>query len=168
MFFLILIFSFGNFRISDGLSPSLLQLNFSTPLYAEALPPIRIANDIPSLDWHKTLDLISARVILNLMVGLTEFNKEGKLVRPTVSLPSLLSFTVSLPIRLDLVEAYGDKWLAPSKLAVLGPYKLAESKSQQIVLEVNDQYFGPPPRIKKFKFTTVNEGQTTLDLFYIV
>lgn len=102
------------------------------------------------------------------MVGLTEFNKEGKLVRPTVSLPSLLSFTVSLPIRLDLVEAYGDKWLAPSKLAVLGPYKLAESKSQQIVLEVNDQYFGPPPRIKKFKFTTVNEGQTTLDLFYIV
>ena len=80
MFFLILIFSFGNFRISDGLSPSLLQLNFSTPLYAEALPTIRIANDIPSLDWHKTLDLISARVILNLMVGLTEFNKEGKLV----------------------------------------------------------------------------------------
>ena len=101
-------------------------------------------------------------------VGIRALDKktiEFRLVRPTVSLPSLLSFTVSLPIRLDLVEAYGDKWLAPSKLAVLGPYKLAESKSQQIVLEVNDQYFGPPPRIKKFKFTTVNEAQTALDLF---
>lgn len=41
---------------------------------------IRIQAGVPSIDWHTTLDLASARVILNLMEGLTAFDGEGHLV----------------------------------------------------------------------------------------
>lgn len=43
-------------------------------------PVIRISAPVQSIDWHQTLDLASARVILSLMHGLTAFDADDKLV----------------------------------------------------------------------------------------
>lgn len=53
-------------------------------------PQVRIQATIPSIDWHTTMDLASARVILNVMEGLTRIDGKGS-VSPALS----KSWTVS-------------------------------------------------------------------------
>ncbi|MCC7404612.1 MAG: peptide ABC transporter substrate-binding protein [Bdellovibrionales bacterium] len=47
-------------------------------------PQVRISATIPSIDWHTTMDLASARVILNVMEGLTRIDGAGK-VSPAIA-----------------------------------------------------------------------------------
>jgi oligopeptide transport system substrate-binding protein len=218
---------------------------------------IRLAQEVMDLDWHRRMDLFSARVILNLMEGLTKIDAAGNLKpalaidwkvskdgrkyivnlrpgvvwsdgvpltaqhfvdgfrrledpatagigasywwilkgardfnsgktkdakqlgvhaitplrlefdleRPAASFPSLLAHTISLPARLDLISKYGDKWMDPGKLAVLGPYNLSARNSQKIVLTANGHYYGHKPMIQSFQFIVVNDDDTALKLF---
>lgn len=48
------------------------------------VPVVRISAPVPNIDWTTTLDLASARVILNLMEGLTAFDGNG-ILRPALA-----------------------------------------------------------------------------------
>lgn len=235
----------------------LLMASYQPCLANESGPTIRLPSDVTSFDWSKTMDLNSARVIFNIMEGLTVIDSSGKLVpavakswkvtdggkrytfdirhdvfwsdgvqltaqhfvdgiihlldpktgalgasrwwmirgakeystgkskdissigikairtfaleielnQPSAAIPGLMAHTISLPVRLDLIAKYGDKWTDPENLVVNGPYKVIEAKNHQLVLSANDKYYGVKPKIKKFRFLVVADDSTALSLF---
>ena len=53
--------------------------SFRSDAGPEKVPVLRLETDVPSIDWQATLDLMSARVIFNLMHGLTVYDAADKL-----------------------------------------------------------------------------------------
>src|SRR3990167_3929100 len=70
------------------------------------------------------------------------------------------------PIRLDVVEKFGDKWTDAKNIVTLGPFKLKEwNHDKNIILERNDTYWGEKPKIKTMVAQMVLETSTALSLF---
>jgi len=215
---------------------------------------IRIPTEVASIDWHKTLDLWSARIIFLLMRGLTEITPDGEvkpalaeswvaskdlktytfkikkgvkwsdgkeltaddfvfafkhiltpktaafaasrfyifkdakafykgekkdfgvkaidkytlkmeLERPAAFIPALMSHSISLPGRQDIIEKYGDKWTHPGNLQVVGPYVLESWQSSKYTLVPNLNFYEAKPNIEKVNFLVVPEDTTAQDLF---
>lgn len=60
-----------------GLALTIVWLPLVGVASTETGPQVRIQATIPSIDWHTTMDLASARVILNVMEGLTRIDGKG-------------------------------------------------------------------------------------------
>lgn len=90
---------------------------------------------------------------------------EFRLDEATSYLPALLAHTISLPARLDKIQAFGDKWTSPENLVVLGPYKLVTWKDELITLVANDRYHSAKSQIQKFSFRVVHDDATALRLY---
>lgn len=80
--------------------------------------------------------------------------------------PTIPTFTVTFPIRKDLIEKYGNKWTEAGNLVSVGPFTLAEWKhDSKVVLAANPKYFGGKPKLEKVNAYIVNEDTTAINMF---
>jgi len=91
---------------------------------------------------------------------------EVKLKNPVVYFPSVVTFISTFPIRLDVIEKWGDGWTEPGRIVTLGPYKLESWKHEyRLTLARNDVYYGEAPQVDKVEMFMVGEPNTALDLY---
>ena len=89
-----------------------------------------------------------------------------ELDKPIGYFPQLLTHPSTFPIRQDIVDKYGDKWTEPQNIVTLGPYKLRVwQHDKMLVLERNESYFGPKPKVKYIAAYMIVEQATALNLF---
>ncbi len=89
-----------------------------------------------------------------------------KLKKPAPYFIYMTAYGLMLPIRLDLINKYGDKWTNPGKLITNGPYKLAKWQHEyKIELERADNYFKGAAKIPRIKFFMVAEQSQAYTLF---
>jgi oligopeptide transport system substrate-binding protein len=80
--------------------------------------------------------------------------------------PTIPTFSVTFPIRKDLIAKYGNAWTQPGKLVVLGPFVLESWKhDSKVVLAANKQYWGNSPKLEKVNAFIVNEDTTAINMF---
>ena len=97
-------------------------------------------------------------------------NDNGQLVvdleKPQSYFPYLLTHHSTYPIRLDVIEKFGDQWTEPQNIQTLGAYKLKIwDHDKAIVLERNDDYYGEKAKIKHIYGYMINEYSTAFNLF---
>src|SRR5437762_7168877 len=75
------------------------------------------------------------------------------LEEPSVYLPALVTTPPFFPLRQDVVEGYGKKWVEDENIVTNGPFLLSQwQHNQRLVLKRNDQYWGPKPQIQYVLF----------------
>lgn len=91
---------------------------------------------------------------------------EVRLTAPLVYFPSITTFMVTFPTRLDLIERYGDAWTEPGRLQTLGPFALEEWRHEyRLALRANPDFYGGRPPLDRIVGYMVNEPSTALVLF---
>jgi oligopeptide transport system substrate-binding protein len=91
---------------------------------------------------------------------------EVELERPISYFPQILTHHSTLPVRLDLIARYGDRWTEPGNLQSLGPYKLVAWQHDKVIaMERNDGYWGEKAKIKYIVAHMILEQSTALNLF---
>ena len=80
--------------------------------------------------------------------------------------PHIPTFTVTYPIRKDLIAKFGNKWTDPKNLAVVGPFTLSEWKhDSKVTLAANPKYWGGRPKLDTVNAYVVNEDTTAINMF---
>lgn len=80
--------------------------------------------------------------------------------------PTIPTFTVTYPIRKDLIEKFGNKWTNPGNMAVVGPFTLADWKhDSKLTLAANPSYYGGKPALETINAYIVNEDTTAINMF---
>lgn len=97
-------------------------------------------------------------------------NEQGQLVvqleKPQSYFPLLLTHHSTYPIRMDIVEKFGDRWTEPENIQTLGAYKLKIwDHDKALVLERNDNYYGEKAKTKYVYGYMINEYSTAINLF---
>jgi oligopeptide transport system substrate-binding protein len=70
----------------------------------------------------------------------------------------LASTWTLMPLRRDVIEAYGDAWTEPAHIVTNGPFLLKEWRHDtRIVLERNEAYWGTKPTIQRATFRAFPE-----------
>lgn len=97
-------------------------------------------------------------------------NGKGQLVvhleRPKSYFPYLMTHNSTYPIRIDIVNKYGDKWTNPENIVTLGAYNLNKWEHDKlIVFKQNPHYHGTPAFIPNVVAYMVAEMSTAINLF---
>lgn len=80
--------------------------------------------------------------------------------------PNIPCFTVTYPVRKDLIEKYGIKWTDPGKMQTVGPFTLTDWKhDSKVVLSANPKYYGGKPRLETVTGYIINEDTTAINMF---
>ncbi|MEZ4872011.1 MAG: peptide ABC transporter substrate-binding protein [Bdellovibrionales bacterium] len=88
------------------------------------------------------------------------------LEKPMSFFPQLLTHVPTFPVRLDVIEKYGDTWTEAKNIVTLGPYKLKVwDHDKAIVLEQNKTYFGSPAKTPFILGYIINETTTARNMF---
>ncbi len=103
-------------------------------------------------------------------VGVKAVNKYELLIELKKSMnffPHLLAHHSTYPIRLDIVNKYGEgKWTEAKNIVTLGPFILKVwEHDKAIVLERNENYWGEKPKVKNVLAYMINEESTAISLF---
>lgn len=138
--------------------------------------------------WERTLNPATASgyaYFLFDVVGAKEYN-EGKLKdpqqlgfkavndstfvvtlkKPATYFATIPAFTVTFPIRKDVIEKYGRSWTDPEHMVVTGPFRLTTWKhDSKIEMAPNPNYRGPRPKLEKVTAYVVGENTTAINMF---
>lgn len=88
------------------------------------------------------------------------------LKKPATYFATIPAFTVTFPIRKDVIEKHGRDWTDPEHMVVTGPFRLAEWKhDSRIELVPNPHYRGPKPKLEKAIAYVVKEDITAINMF---
>lgn len=88
------------------------------------------------------------------------------LKRPAAYFIYLTSYGLTLPIRQDLINKYGNQWTEPENLVVNGPFTLKEWRHEyRIVLERNPLFHLNKAEVQWLKFFMVAEQASAFTLF---
>lgn len=80
--------------------------------------------------------------------------------------PTIPTFTVTFPIRKDIIEKFGNKWTNPGNMTTVGPFTLKEWKhDSRVTLAANPKYYGPKPKLETVNAYIVNEDTTAINMF---
>ncbi|MGN6485243.1 MAG: peptide ABC transporter substrate-binding protein [Thermomicrobiales bacterium] len=80
---------------------------------------------------------------------------------PTPFFPLLTSTWTYAPVPQKVVEDKGDAWAEAENIVSNGPFKMTEwNHDQNIVLELNDQYYGDKPTITRGEYTIFPDDST--------
>jgi len=99
--------------------------------------------------------------------ALDDYTLEITLVGARSYFETILPFSTFYPIRLDIVEQYGDKWTEPGNYVSNGPYLLDTwDHEAEVVLVKNPTYWDADNvTIEKITFPIITEDATSLALF---
>ena len=80
---------------------------------------------------------------------------------------SILAFFTMYPVRLDVIEQYGDQWTEPGNFVGNGPYALVEwAHEDHLTLEANPNYHGAADvSIQTIEYPIIIEDATALAAF---
>jgi oligopeptide transport system substrate-binding protein len=97
-------------------------------------------------------------------------NPEGNLVvdleKPQSFFATILQHQSTYPLRKEVVEKHGDRWTRPENIVTLGTFKLKVWEHDKIlILERNEEFYGPKAKTKNLLFRMINEQSTALNLF---
>ncbi len=80
--------------------------------------------------------------------------------------PTIPTFTVTYPIRKDIIEKFGNKWTSPGNMAVVGPFLLTDWKhDSKVTLTANPKYYGGKPKLDTITAYIVSEDTTAINMF---
>jgi oligopeptide transport system substrate-binding protein len=96
-----------------------------------------------------------------------DYTLEVTLAAPTAYFETILPFSTFYPVRLDLVEQYGDLWTEPGNYVSNGAYLLeAWEHEAEVVLVKNPDYWNADNvQIEKITFPIIREDTTQLALY---
>ncbi len=98
--------------------------------------------------------------------ALDDHTLEVKLAHPVAHWIFIPSFWVTFPLRQDLVEKYGNGWVAPGRMVTVGPYVLeSHDIDSKISLTPNPNYSGPRGNIDQIVGLIVKDDATALSLY---
>jgi len=99
--------------------------------------------------------------------ALDDYTLEITLVGPRSYFETILPFSTFYPIRLDVVEQYGDQWTEPGNYVSNGPYLLDTWEHEaEVVLVKNPTYWDADNvTIEKVTFPIITEDATSLALY---
>jgi oligopeptide transport system substrate-binding protein len=88
------------------------------------------------------------------------------LKKPATYFATIPAFTVTFPIRKDIIEKFGRQWTEPQNMVVTGPFKLSQWKhDSKIEMVPNPNYRGPLPKLQKVTAYVVGEDTTAIAMF---
>lgn len=127
-------------------------------MYSYALYPVVGAKDY---NQGKLQDF--SKVGISIVDGDTvQFVLSG----PKSYFPYLLTHQTTYAVRKDLIEKFGDRWTDPQNVQTLGPYKMKVwDHDKALVLERNEEYWGPKSKITNILYYMIGETSTALNLF---
>ncbi len=97
---------------------------------------------------------------------LDKYKLEITLERGVAFLPMLMTHASTFPFRKDVYEKYKTAWTNPGNIVTLGPFTLKIwDHDKNLVLERNENYYGPKPWLKNVLGYMVVEQSTALSLF---
>ncbi|MGD2143127.1 MAG: peptide ABC transporter substrate-binding protein [Anaerolineae bacterium] len=96
-----------------------------------------------------------------------DYTLEVTLAEPTSYFETILPFSTFYPVRLDLIEEYGDQWTEPGNYVSSGPYLLeAWEHEAEVVLVKNPDYWDADNvAIEKITLPIIQESATYLALY---
>lgn len=98
--------------------------------------------------------------------ALDDLTFQVTLTKPTAYFLHVSAFGGLAPLRKDVVEKWGDAWTNPEHIVTNGPFTLKSwEHDYRIVLERNENYFGPKAKLKKVHCLMVTEHSTALSLY---
>ncbi|MBM4465352.1 MAG: peptide ABC transporter substrate-binding protein [Chloroflexi bacterium] len=99
--------------------------------------------------------------------ALDDYTLEVKLKAPTPYFETVLPFSTFYPVRLDIVEKYGDKWTEPGNYVSNGAYLLDYWEHEaEVGLVKNPTYWGAANvKIEKITIPIIRESATALALY---
>jgi len=88
------------------------------------------------------------------------------LSRPAAYFPHITTFIVTVPVRKDVIEAWGEDWTLPEHAVYSGPYRVVEWIDEyKMTLEANPRYPMQKPHIPRLEIYTLSEKATAINLF---
>ena len=91
---------------------------------------------------------------------------EVELEKSVSYFPHITAHASAYPIRLDVIEKYGNTWTSPEHIQTLGAFKLKNWQHDKMVLmERNDAYYGVKPMVKYVVGYIIHEVGTAIDMF---
>ena len=123
-------------------------------LYRPALHPIKnamaIDTDEEPMDFNELG--VSATDDYTLVVDMES---------PTPFFPILTSTWTYFPVPRSIIEDKGEQWVEAENMVSNGPYKMTDwNHDQNIVLELNEHYFGETPTITRGEYTIFPDDAT--------
>jgi len=99
--------------------------------------------------------------------ALDDYTLEVTLKAPTPYFETVLPFSTFYPVRLDIVEEYGDRWTEPGNYVSSGAYLLeAWEHEAEVVLVKNPTYWDAANvKIEKITLPIIRESATALALY---
>ncbi len=91
---------------------------------------------------------------------------EVRLNAPATYFATIPAFTVTFPIRKDLISKFGRQWTEPANIVVTGPFTLKEWKhDSRLELVPNPHYRGRRPKLDRAIAYIVKEDATAISMF---
>ncbi len=91
---------------------------------------------------------------------------EVELEKSVSYFPHLTAHASTYPIRLDVIEKFGNTWTAPDHIQTLGAFTLKNWQHDKMVLmERNENYYGVKPMLKYVVGYIIHEVGTAIDMF---
>jgi oligopeptide transport system substrate-binding protein len=99
--------------------------------------------------------------------ALDDYTLEVTLTRPTPYFETVLPFSTFDPVRLDLVEQYGDQWTEPGNYVSNGPYLLEswDHEAEVVLVKNPDYHSADQVSIEKITLPIITEDATILALY---
>jgi oligopeptide transport system substrate-binding protein len=99
--------------------------------------------------------------------ALDDYTLELTLSEPQSFFDSILAFSTMYPVRLDLIEQYGDSWTEPGNLVGNGPYVLTQwAHDSHLSVELNPHYHGASAiTIQQVMFPIIDSAASSLAAF---
>lgn len=104
---------------------------------------------------------------LDSVVAVDDYTLQVTLSAPLSYFDSILAFSTMHPVRLDIIEEYGDAWTQPGNFVSNGAYVLAEHRpGDAVILEKNENYWDAANvAIERVEMPVINEPATMLAAF---
>jgi oligopeptide transport system substrate-binding protein len=99
--------------------------------------------------------------------ALDDYTLEIKLAAPTPYFETVLPFSTFYPVRLDIVEQFGDQWTEPGNYVSSGPYLLEswDHEAEVVLVKNPDYHSADEVSIEKVTLPIITEDATILALY---
>jgi len=123
-------------------------------LYRPAMHPIKNALAIDSEDDPMDFNELG-------VTATDDYTLVVDMESPCPFFPLLTSTWTYAPVPRSVIEEKGDQWVEAENIVSNGPYKMTEwNHDQNIVLELNEHYYGEMPTITRAEYTIFPDDST--------